>query len=46
VPRWSGDHNFMPVAAGTHVISQSLDELWSAIAAAQKNIVTSHSATP
>jgi len=25
VPRWSGDTNFMPVAAGTKVISQSLD---------------------
>jgi ATP adenylyltransferase len=33
VPRWAGDHNFMPVAADTRVISQSLDELWSAIRA-------------
>ncbi len=24
VPRWRGDHNFMPVTAGTKVISQSL----------------------
>ncbi|MDE2010214.1 MAG: HIT domain-containing protein [Candidatus Omnitrophica bacterium] len=24
VPRWKGDHNFMPVTAGTKVISQSL----------------------
>lgn len=31
VPRWAGDHNFMPVTAATHVISQSLDELWAAI---------------
>ena len=27
VPRWVGDTNFMPVVAGTKVISQSLDEL-------------------
>jgi ATP adenylyltransferase len=28
VPRWNGDNNFMPVLAGTRVISQSLDALW------------------
>lgn len=28
VPRWKGDTNFMPVAAGTKIISQSLDELY------------------
>jgi len=27
VPRWNGDTNFMPVVAGTKVISQSLKEL-------------------
>ncbi len=27
VPRWTGDTNFMPVLAGTKVISQSLDQL-------------------
>lgn len=31
VPRWPGDNNFMPVTADARVISQSLDELWSAI---------------
>lgn len=31
VPRWTGDNNFMPVAADTRVISQSLDALWEAI---------------
>lgn len=28
VPRWNGDTNFMPLVAGTKVISQSLDELY------------------
>ena len=27
VPRWGGDTNFMPVVAGTKVISESLQEL-------------------
>lgn len=33
VPRWTGDNNFMPVAADTRVISQSLEALWEAIVA-------------
>ncbi len=33
VPRWPGDNNFMPVTADARVISQSLDELWSALKA-------------
>ena len=28
VPRWPGDHNFMPVVADTRVIPQSLDAVW------------------
>jgi ATP adenylyltransferase len=28
VPRWTGDHNFMPTTAGARVISQSLESLW------------------
>jgi len=28
VPRWSGDTNYMPVLAGTKVISQALEETW------------------
>ncbi len=31
VPRWKGDHNFMPTIAGTRVIPQSLDAAWEAI---------------
>ena len=29
VPRWSGDTNFMPVLADTHVLPQALDELYA-----------------
>lgn len=29
VPRWLGDTNFMPVVAGTKIISQSLNELYA-----------------
>ncbi|MGL4512578.1 MAG: HIT family protein [Lacipirellulaceae bacterium] len=28
VPRWPGDHNFMPVTAGVRVLPQSLDAAW------------------
>jgi ATP adenylyltransferase len=28
VPRWQGDHNFMPILAGVQMIPQSLDALW------------------
>ncbi len=35
VPRWVGDVNFMPVATGTKVISQSLDELHKLLKNAQ-----------
>jgi ATP adenylyltransferase len=28
VPRWDGDHNFMPVISDTHILPQSLDAVW------------------
>jgi len=28
VPRWKSDHNFMPVTAGTRIISQSLNAIY------------------
>ena len=31
VPRWQGDHNFMPTLAGTRVIPQSLAAVWEAL---------------
>ena len=31
VPRWKGDHNFMPVTAGAKVISQSLQAIYKSL---------------
>ena len=36
VPRWKGDHNFMPVTAATKVISQSLAVLYKKLDDANK----------
>ena len=36
VPRWRGDHNFMPVTASTKVISQSLSVIYNKLKAAYK----------
>lgn len=33
VPRWDGDHNFMPVIGETHVLVQSLDATWERLKA-------------
>ena len=38
VPRWSGDTNFMPVLAGTRVLSQSLHDLYEKLKAAQTGL--------
>jgi ATP adenylyltransferase len=32
VPRWPGDHNFMPTLAGIRIIPQSLAATWEALA--------------
>ncbi len=34
VPRWNGDHNFMPVLGQTRILPQSLDATWDKIATA------------
>jgi len=36
VPRWRGDTNYMPILANTKVISQSLEELFAALASPQR----------
>ena len=36
VPRWKGDHNFMPVIGGTKVISQSLGVIYKLLTHAHK----------
>jgi ATP adenylyltransferase len=28
VPRWDGDHNFMPVISNTRVLPESIEEMW------------------
>ncbi|MDD4910127.1 MAG: HIT domain-containing protein [Candidatus Omnitrophica bacterium] len=38
VPRWAEDTNFMPVIAGTKVISQSLEELYNILRHAEKQL--------
>ena len=38
VPRWKGDHNFMPVTAGAKVISQSLDVIYRLLCARAKTL--------
>ena len=39
VPRWIGDTNFMPVIAGTKVISQSLHELYVLLSKEYKTVL-------
>ena len=33
VPRWKGDHNFMPITGSTKVISQSLESIYKSLCA-------------
>jgi ATP adenylyltransferase len=40
VPRWSGDINFMPVLAGTRMLSEALHALYDKIMEAQAKIET------
>jgi ATP adenylyltransferase len=40
VPRWRGDSNFMPVVAGTKVISESLDSVWKLLTRGLKQRTT------
>ncbi len=41
VPRWKGDHNFLPVTAGARVISQSLDVIYRLLCARAKTLKNS-----
>jgi ATP adenylyltransferase len=38
VPRWVGDHNFMPVLGGTKVISESLQSAYAILSKKLKKI--------
>ncbi|MEQ8849276.1 HIT domain-containing protein [Botrimarina sp.] len=38
VPRWPGDHNFMPTLAGVRVIPQSLEAAWELL----RNAIAEH----
>lgn len=37
VPRWQGDHNFMPVIGRTRLLGRSLDMVWEALTKAYKS---------
>jgi ATP adenylyltransferase len=41
VPRWNGDTNYMPVLAGTKVVSEALIESWKKLNAAFINFTSS-----
>jgi ATP adenylyltransferase len=40
VPRWSGDTNFMPIIAGTRVLSEGLQHLYDKLMAAQGGLTS------
>lgn len=43
VPRWDGDHNFMPVIGETHILPQSLDAMWDGL---KKHLPAHHPDAP
>ena len=40
VPRWDGDHNFMPVLSDTRILPEALDALYQKLLAAQANLAS------
>lgn len=38
VPRWQGDHNFMPIIGRTRILVQSLEGVWKALSGAYQKI--------
>jgi ATP adenylyltransferase len=42
VPRWNGDTNFMPVIAGTRMLSEGLRSLYDKLIAAQDSLTASN----
>ncbi len=45
VPRWTGDHNFMPVVADTRVMPEYLDQSWARLAPVFADLPGVHPAT-
>ena len=40
VPRWSGDTNYMPILAGTKVVSESLSDSWQKLHTAFRELTS------
>lgn len=40
VPRWDGDHNFMPVLSDTRILPEALDALYQKLLAAQTKLAS------
>ena len=38
VPRWNGDHSFMPITGGTRILPRSQQNLWKALMKASKAV--------
>ena len=43
VPRWSGDTNYMPIVAGTKVVSEALSESWQKLYTAFRELTSQSS---